>query len=265
MTQYSTSTNSVHPDWTNFIATAMFEGGQAFLKTISSASSTIDEAQLQADEKQADRRLAQAFDAAKRDRANPGPHLLSAVRNWSRKQALAILREKAAGKQIRQDFYQPFQYDLQQEISTMILDLQLFWEQEDERRAVAKRKEAEQAFDAAYPVVRGLNDAVLDGERERRAVFESGQQMARDWANKYEESVKTREQQIEEREKLIGQQERENREHQLALRSLARWDDRASFANTMVSTGKNTIGCLFLWLLLVAGILVAIYFAFPHH
>ena len=145
----------------------------------------------------------------------------------------------------------------------MILELQLFWEQEDERRAAvemrqaaAKREEAEQAFGAAFPVVRGLNDAVLNGERERRAVFESGQQAAQGWVNKYEDSVKAR-------EKLL--EERENREHQIALRSLAKWDDRNSFANTIVSTGKNTIGCLFIWFLLVAGILAAIYLAFPHH
>ncbi len=202
--------NNVNFDWTSFIANAMFEGGQAFLKSISSAAPNSDEAQLTQDENQVDRRLAQALDHAKRARTNPGPHLLSAVRNWSRKQAIAILREKVAGKQVRQDFYQPFQFDLQQEISTMILDLQLFWEQEDEQQAAAvmqqaaaKREEAEQAFGAAYPVVRGLNETVLNGERERRAIFESGQQAVQNWANKYEESVKTREQELEARAKLV--------------------------------------------------------------
>lgn len=133
------------------------------------------------------------------------------------------------------------------------------------QQAATKREEAELAFLGAYPVIKGLNDAVLSGERERRAVFESGQQAAQGWANKYEESVRIREQRLEVREQRIQQQEQENRAHQLALRSLAKWDDRNSFANSIVSTGKNTIGCLLIWFLLVAGLLLAIYFAFPHH
>ena len=270
-TNYPQANNGTF-DWTSFIATAMFEGGQAFLKTISCTANTLDETQLTQDVNQANQRLVKALANAKRARTNPGPQLLSAVRNWSRKQAIAILRDKAAGKQIQQDFYVPFQFDLQQEISTMIDDLQLFWEQEDERQAAAemqqaaaKREEAEQAFLAAYPVIKGLNDAVLSGERERRTTFESSQQAAQGWANKYEDSVMTREKLLEEREKHIQQQEQENREHQLALRSLAKWDDRNSFANTVVSTGKNTMGCLFVCFLLFVGILLAIYFAFPHH
>ncbi|BCL83610.1 hypothetical protein ccbrp13_60750 [Ktedonobacteria bacterium brp13] len=266
------SANQANIDWTRFVATAMFEGGQAFLKTISSAAPGSDETQLQADERQVDRRLAQALDNAKRARTNPDPHLLSAVRNWSRKQAIAILREKATGKPIRQDFYQPFQFDLQQEISTMVLDLQLFFEQEDEQQAAAakqqaakKRQEAEQAFGAAYPVIQGLSDAVLNGEQSRQTIFESGQQAAQEWANKYEESMRARERQLEEREQLIKQQESDDRAHQIALRQLAKWDDRNSFANTVVSTGKNTLGCLFIWILIVVGLLAAVYLAFPHH
>jgi hypothetical protein len=259
-------------DWTSFIATAMFEGGQTFLQTISSASKPLDETQLTQDENQADQRVVKALANAQSARIHPGPQLLSAVRNWSRKQAIAILRDKATGKKVRQDFFPPFQLDLHQEIATMIDDLQELWDQEDEQQAVAamqqaavKREEAEQAFLGAYPVIKGLGDAVLNGERERRAIFESGQQAAQGWANKYEDSVKGREQWLEEREKRIQQQEQENREHQLALRSLAKWDDRNSFANTVVSTGKNTIGCLFIWFLLLASILLAIYLAFPHH
>lgn len=53
-------------DWSQFMAQAMFEGGQAFLRTISSAAASLDEAQLQADEAQIDLRFAQAIDAAKR-------------------------------------------------------------------------------------------------------------------------------------------------------------------------------------------------------
>ncbi len=134
-----------------------------------------------------------------------------------------------------------------------------------QQRAEAKREEAEQAYGAAYPYIHGLNDAVLHGERQRQSIFESGQQAAQSWANKYEESVKARERQLEEREKRLQQQEQENREHHIALRSLSKWDDRNSFVNTVVSTGKNTMGCLILWFLLVVGVLAAIYFAFPHH
>src|SRR6266496_496716 len=159
-TTNNTGVNNTSIDWTQLTAQAMFEGGQAFLKTISSAAPKIDETQLTQDEDQVDRRLAQALDYARRARTNPSPHILSAVRNWSRKQAIAILREKVAGKQVRQDFYQPFQFDLQQEIATLIVDLQLFWEQEDEQREAAeqqrlaaKREEAEQAYGAAYPYI----------------------------------------------------------------------------------------------------------------
>jgi len=269
-----TSNGQAHHDidWAQFTAHAMFEGGQAFLKTISSAAPTLDEAQLQAEENQAEQRLTQAIDAAKRYRANPGPHLLSAARNWSRKQALAILREKMEGKPIRQDFYQPFQFDLQQEIAFLISDIQSFWEQEDEqkaaaeqRAAAAKREEAEQAFGAAYPYIRGLNEALLHGERERQSTFNAGQQAAQQWAARYGESVKERERVLEEREKRIRERELQDYEHQRAMRALMIGEQRTSFADTMIRTGKNTLGCLLLWFLLVAGILVAIYFAFPHH
>ena len=253
--------NHANFDWTSFIATAMFEGGQAFLKTIGSATPNSDEAQLTQDANQVDRRFEQALDNAKLARTDPRPTPpVSSTKLVA--QASHRHPSRESGRQAGPTgFYQPFQFDLRQEISTMILDLQLFWEQEDERRAAAamqqaaaKRKEAEQAFGEAYPVVRGLNDAVLNGERERQVIFNDGQQAAQGWANRYEESVKARERQIEERENRIQQQERENREHQIAQRSLAKWDDRNSFANTVVSTGKNTIGCLLIWLLLTAGI-----------
>ena len=264
--------SSYEVDWSQIRSHALFEGGQAFLNTMSRAVPTLDESQLYVDEQQAERRFIRALDSARQNRANPAPHFLSAVRNWSRKQALAILREKVAGNQIRQDFYQPFQLDLQQEIATMISDLQQSWEQEDEQRAsaeqqrlAAKREEAEQAFGSAYPYIRGLSDLVLNGERQRQTIFESGQKAAQQWADQYGASVKERERQLEERVHRIQEQERENREQQLALRSLARWDDKRSFADTVVHTGKNTIGCLFLWLLVVVGILLAIYLAFPHH
>lgn len=259
-------------DWTQLMAQAMLEGGQAFLRTIGTAVLPIDDAQLQADEKQVDQRFARGLDAARRDRANPGPHLLSAVRNWSRKQALAILREKMAGKPIRHDFYQPFQFDLQQEMAFLISDIQLFWEQEDEQRiateqrqSAAKREEAEQAFGAAYPYIRGLSDALLNGEQQRQSIFNDGQHAAQDWAAKYGESVRERERAIEEREKRIRERETQDYEHQRAMRALMLGDQRTSFADTIIRTGKNTLGCLLLWFLLVAGILVVIYFAFPHH
>ena len=173
-TTYNGSANN-GSDWTQLIAQASYEGGQAFLKTIGNADPSLTDAQLEADENQVELRYARSLDYARRDRSNPGPHIMSAVRNWSRKQALAILGEKVAGKQIRQDFYQPFQLDLQQEIATMISDLQQHWEQEDEQRAIAeqqrlaaKREEAEQAFGSAYPYIRGLSDLVLNGERQRQ-------------------------------------------------------------------------------------------------
>ena len=136
---------------------------------------------------------------------------------------------------------------------------------QSEQRSAAKREEAEQAFGSAYPYIRGLSESVLDGERQRQAIFESGQKAAQQWAESYGESVKEREQQLEGRIQRIQQQERENREHQLALRSLAKWDDKRSFMDTAVHTGKNTLGCLFLCLLVFVGILLAIYLAFPHH
>ena len=277
MANYSTNTATNNGsyngnDWTQIIAQASYEGGQAFLKTIGNADPSLTEVQLNADEKQVDQRYARSLDYARRDRSNPGSHILSVIRNWSRKQAIVILREKVAGNQIRQDFYQPFQFDLQQEIATLISDIQQYWEQEDEQRDVAarqqiatKRQEAEQAFGSAYPYIHELSDSVLNGERQRQTIFESGQKAAQQWAQSYGESVKERERQLEERTQRIQEQERENRDHQIALRSLARWDDKRSFADTVVHTGKNTIGCLFLWFLIVAGILLAIYLAFPHH
>jgi hypothetical protein len=285
MADYSTQTNAATNngnanngsvsngnDWTQLIAQASYEGGQAFLKTIGNADPSLTEAQLTADGKQVDQRYTRSLSYARRDRSNPVPHILSAVRNWSRKQALGILREKVGGKQVRQDFYQPFQFDLQQEIATMLSDLQQSWDKEDEQRDIAerqrsaaKREEAEQAFGNAYPYIRGLSESVLDGERQRQAIFESGQKAAQQWAESYAESVKEREQLLEGRIQRIQQQEQENREHQLALRSLAKWDDKRSFMDTAVHTGKNTLGCLFLCLLVFVGILLAIYLAFPHH
>jgi hypothetical protein len=259
-------------DWSQLTAQAMFEGGQAFLKTISSAAPDLDEAQLQADEDHADLRFLNAINAAQQNRANPGPHLLSAIRNWSKKQAFAILREKIAGKPIRQDFYQPFQYDLQEEIASLISDLHLFWDQEDEQReaaeqqhSAAKREEAERAFGAAYPYIQGLGDAVLSGERQRQVIFNDGVQAAQGWAAKYGDSVKERERLMEEREKRVREREAQDYEHQRAMRALMIGDQRTSFADTVVRTSKNTLGCLLMCLLLFAGILLAIYFAFPHH
>jgi hypothetical protein len=270
-TNNNTNNNRVI-DWSQLMAQAMFDGGQAFLHFISSATPGIDETSLQAEENRADRRLARAIDSAKLNRANPESYILSAIRNWARKQAIAILRQKIAGKQISPDFYIPFQDDLQDEITSLFSDLQLFWDQEDqqreeaeEKRSTAKREESEQAFGRANKYVIGLHDAILDGERQRQTIFNDGVLAAEKWANKYEDSVRRREEALEARVKLIDQQERENREHQLALRSLATWDDKRSFVDTVVSTGKNTVGCLVLWFCLLAGILLAIYFAFPAH
>lgn len=271
-TTNQTGQSSASFDWTSLTAQAMFEGGQAFLQTISSAAPDVDEAQLTRDENEADQRYTHALDSARKVRSYPDSFILSAVRNWSRKQAIAILREKVAGKPVRRDFYLPFQLALQQEISTILLALQQSWDQEEKQRAeeekmqaALKREEAEQAYGAAYPYIRGLSEAVLKGEEARQKIFESGQEAALKWSGKYEESLKQREEELVARMKLIEQQERESREHQLALRSLATWDDKNSFVNTVVNTGKNTLGCLLLWFLVVAGILTAIYFAFPHH
>ncbi|HEY7416138.1 MAG TPA: hypothetical protein VH593_13170, partial [Ktedonobacteraceae bacterium] len=75
-------------DWSQLTAQAMYEGGQAFLQAISNAPDTIDEAQLRADEKQAEQQIARALDYARRDRANAPAHLLVAVVHWSRKRAI---------------------------------------------------------------------------------------------------------------------------------------------------------------------------------
>jgi hypothetical protein len=272
MAKHSKHTSTASVDWATLSVQAAFEGGQAFLKIIGQTTPGVTDAQLEADEQQMNRRYVRSLDYAKRDRSNPGPHFLSAVQNWSNKQAIVILREKVAGKPMRKDFYRPFQFDLTQQIAILISDIQLFWKQEDEQRdaakqqqIAAKREEAERAFGEAYPIVRGLSDAVLNGERQRQVIFNDGQNVAQHWANSYENSVKKREDNLAVREQRIQDQEHENRAHQLALRSLAKWDDRNSVANTIVNTGKNAIGCLLLWLLIVAGVLIAIYFAFPHH
>jgi hypothetical protein len=271
-------TNLTHAnvDWTQLMAQATFEGGQAFLKTIGNADPTLTEAQIQADEQQVDRRYVRALDYAKRDRGNVGPHILSTVRNWARKQALSILREKIAGKPIRSDFYQPFQFDLQQEVAALISDIQVFWKQEDEQRAAAEqqrqaaiRKEGEQAFRDVYPLVTGLQNALLDGERQRQTIFESGQHVVQQWADKYGESVREREKQLGEREKRIQEEERENREHQRALRALMIRDEKVSYADNVIRVGGKTLGCFF-WLIvggavIFFGLYLALFFAFPHH
>lgn len=252
-------------DWSQLAAQAMYEGGQAFLQAISSAPATIDDAQLRADEKQADQQIARALDYAKRDRANAPAHLLVAVVHWSRKQAIPLLRLKKAGKSISPAFYQAFQPDLHQEITSMLSDVQLCWDQEDARQAAAKRQEAEQAFGQAHHYVVDLYDVVLDGERQRQVIFNDGVHAAQNWADRYKESVAKREHDLEARIQIIQEQERENRAHQLALRELAHWDDRRSFVDAVVGTGKNTLGCLLLFALLAGGIILAIYLAFPHH
>jgi hypothetical protein len=257
--------NNQSMDWSRFTAQAMFDGGQAFLQAISSAPSTIDEAQLRADEKQADQQIKRALDYAKRDRANARAHLLVAVEHWSRKQAIPLLRLKKAGKPISPAFYQAFQPDLYQEITSMISDVQLCWDQEDAQQAAVKRQEAEQAFGQAHPYVIGLYDVVLDGERHRQAIFNDGVHAAQSWADRYEESVEKRAKDLEARIQIIQEQERENRAHQLALRELAQWDDRRSFVDSVIGTGKNALGCLLVFALVAGGILLAIYLAFPHH
>ena len=272
MTRYThhSSTGPQHTtnqsmDWAQLTAQAMYDGGQAFLQAISNAPATIDDAQLRADEKQADQQIARALDYAKRDRANAPAHLLVAVVHWSKKQAIPLLRLKKAGKPISPAFYHAFQPDLRQEITSMISDVQLCWDQEDARQAAAKRQEAEQAFGHAHHYVVDLYDVVLDGERQRQVIFNDGVQAAQNWADRYGNSVEKREHDLEKRVQIIQEQERENRAHQLALRELARWDDRRSFADSVIGTGKNALGCLLLFALLVAGIILAIYLAFPHH
>lgn len=276
MTQYTHSTNGntnhTGIDWTQLFAQAMLQGGQAFIKTITDSPSTVTDAQLQTDETRVDQRYARALDQAKRDRTNPDLHILSMVRNWSRKQALALVKQKVAGKQIRTDFYQIFQDELQQEITSLVTDLQLFWQQEDEQRkvveqrqAIAQREQAEQAFQDAYPLVNGLHTALLNGEQHRQRIFNDGQQAAQGWANKYEDSVNKRERIAEDRENRLKEREDRDYDHQRAMRALMVNDQRASFADTVVRTGKNTIGCLIIWFLVIASILLAIYFAFPHH
>lgn len=264
--------NQASLNWTPLLAQVTTEADHAFLGVILNAPLQLDDAQLQAEEKQADQQYTQALEDAKRHRVTAESSLLSAMRNWSRKQAIILLREKVAGKQLRQDYPVLFKADLQQQITTMLSDIQQFWKQEDEQQAAVEqqriavqRVEAEQAFGAAYPIIHGLGEVVLNGERQRQSIFESGQDAAKAWADKYEESVKRREDQLAERVMLIQEQERENRQHQLALRSLSRWDDRNSFLDSVISTGKSTVGCLLVWLLLLAGVLAAIYLAFPHH
>lgn len=252
-------------DWTQLMNQAVQEGGQVFLQTMLQADPATTDAQLQAEADQLHQHSVHAESDAKRDRAHADLHILSAATHWSKQQALAMLRKKLAGTPIPKDFYPAFQISLQRQISSLISEIQAIWKQEDEQQLMIQREEAEQAFGAAYPYIQGLSDAVLNGERQRQNIFTQGQQVAQKWAEKYEENLQQREQDLNERIKLIQQQEKENREHQLALRSLATWDDRRSFADTMVSTGKNTLGCLLLFFLLAAGILVAVFLAFPHH
>ena len=80
VTTYKSSANK-NNDWTQLIAQASYEGGQAFLKTIGNADPSLTEAQLEADENQVELRYARSLDYARRDRRNPGPHIMSAVRN----------------------------------------------------------------------------------------------------------------------------------------------------------------------------------------
>ncbi len=261
--------SSYEVDWSQIRSHALFEGGQAFLNTMSRAVPTLDESQLYVDEQQAERRFIRALDSARQNRANPAPHFLSAVRNWSRKQALAILREKVAGKQTQQDFYQPFQYYLQEEIASLVSAIQQFWDQEDEQRsaaerlrATARREETEQAFGVAYPYVRGLSDAVLNGERQRQVIFNDGIHAAQQWASKYEESVRERERLLEERERRIREQEAQEYKRQ---HTMVRDEQRTSFIDSIVRTGTHTLICLFLWFPLFAYILIALYFVLPAH
>jgi hypothetical protein len=261
----SMTTHASTNGWTQLMDQAIQEGGQVFLQTMFQADPAATDAQLEAEAKQLHQHYVQAESDAKSDRAHPDLHILAAATHWSKQQAIALLRKKIAGTPIPKDFYQFFQNGLQRQIASLISEIQMLWEQEDRQQAVVEREEAEQAFGVAYPYIKGLSNALLKGESQRQTIFTEGQQAAHKWADKYEASMQKREQELNERIKLIQQQEKENREHQLALRSLATWDDRRSFVDTAVSTGKNTLGCLFLWFLLVAGILIAVFLAFPHH
>jgi hypothetical protein len=250
---------------TNNQAQAMLEGGKAFLDTISNAPVGITENQLKSEESLATQRKNRAVERAKRNRVNPEPSFLSAIRNWSRLQAYDLLMKKVAGKKIRNDFYQSFQLDLQQEIEDLSDEIQTSWQIEDEQRVAAKQQKEEQTFGMAHKYIVGLNDAILNGERQRQEIFNDGVQAALSWAVKYGDSIKEREKSLEEREKRISEREKEDYEYNRAMRALMKGDQKASFVSNVVDTGKNTLGCLFLWFLLVAGILVAIYFAFPAH
>ncbi|GHO50850.1 hypothetical protein [Ktedonospora formicarum] len=264
--------HSASLDWTELQTKATKDAQHTFLSVVLNAPLQLDDAQLQAEEEQAEKRYTQALLDARRHRATAASSLLSAMCNWSRKQATALLREKVAGKPMSPNYPELFASDLQQQFTTVRSDLQHFWKQEDEQQAVvqqqriaAQRKDAEEAFGTAYPIIHDLGELVLHGERERQSLFESGHRMANAWADKYEQSVKKREDQLAERVQLIQEQERENRQHQLSVRSLSRWDERNSFLDAVVSTGKNTVGCLLVWFLLLAGVLGALYLAFPHH
>jgi hypothetical protein len=251
-------------DWTRTIAQATKEARQEFETTLLkgdglSKDQIVDMARDFKD------RFQRALEAVKQGRHDPEPMFLSAMRNWARGKAIDLLLDKLAGKSIRPDYLEVFEQALRDEIISRVAEVERAWKSEDDQAAVAYRMEQRGAFGKAHPYVIALHEAVIKGERLRQDIFTDGVQAAEKWANKYEESMRRREEALEARIKLIEQQERENREHQLALRSLALWDDKNSFVNAVVNTGKNTVGCLLVWALLVGGILLAIYLAFPHH
>jgi hypothetical protein len=193
---------------------------------------------------------------------------LSSIRNWARGKAIGLLRDKQAGKSIRPDYMEVFENALRDEIIYRVAEVERAWKDADDHAAVARQTEQEQAFRKAHPYVIELYEAVIKGERQRQDIFHDGVQAAEKWANNYEESVKVRERLLEEREKRLKEREDQTYEHQRAMRQLMLKDQRVFLADNVVSTGRNalnTLGCLLIWVLLVVGILAAIYFAFPHH
>lgn len=245
-------------DWTKTIALANAQARHEFETTVLNGDGLSDD-QLKQHALDFEQRFKRALEATRRNRRDPEPMFLSAMRNWARGKAIGLLRDKQAGKPIRKDYYEVFETALKEEIAHQITELELTWQSEDDQQqqqaAAQRRAEQEQAFQDDH---RPLLEAY--GALERAST--TGYDLAGQFADRLEKRMERHEQFLENiGGEVLGMVHN--------VRAQQQQDDKISLADHLVRTGKNTLTCLF-WLLLSGavvflGIFAALYFAFPHH
>jgi len=260
-----TSSTGYPFDWTTTIEEAVFQGQHQFATTIANADE-LEDHQLQQEATTYEWRYKRAVGLAKQDRQNPGPHFLSAVRNWSRVQAIRHLRTKVTGGNIRDDYELVFEDQLKDEINHQVTIFKLGWATEDKQHTqqalAARHAEQTQAFQDDHQHLIEAYDALETAYAGREKAVQAGYDRAEQFADALEKRLEAHEHYLESTGWLWYAKGKD-------VRGQQQQDDTFSFVDNFIRVGGKTLGCVF-WLVLgtlflSVGIFAALYFAFPHH